>query len=90
MLNLIQFDDLLDFSFKGRPIIGDDLLWYSKLTYDVVFYKSGHMLGFQYRIGGRFHLLSEVVNCNQNVLVSIRGFRSCSSIHNYALYGERP
>ena len=84
MLDLMQFYDLSDFSFRVRPIVEDDLLRYSKSTDDVVFYNSGHMLGSQHKIGGSFYILNEVVNCNQNVLMSIRGFRSYPSNHIYA------
>ena len=36
MLDLVQFNDLSDFSFKVRPIVGDDLLWHSKSTDDLL------------------------------------------------------
>ena len=31
------------------------------------------MPGFQHKIGSHLHPLNEVVDCNQNVLVSVRG-----------------
>ena len=90
MLNLVKLYDLPDFPFKMKPIIGDDFLWYSKSTDDVVLYESGHMLGFQNRIGGAFYLFSKVVNCNQNVLLSIKGLGSCPLNRIYAPYRKRP
>ena len=45
MLKLVQFYDPSVFPFKVGPIIWDDLLWYSKLTDDVVLYEPGHILG---------------------------------------------
>ena len=90
MLNLVKLYDLLVFPFKMRPIIGDNLLWYSKSIDDVVLYELGHMFGFQNRIGGDFYPFSKVVNCNQNVLVSIRGLGSYPLDHIYAPNRERP
>ena len=62
MLNVIQFHDPSDISLEVGTIVRDDLLWYSKLADDVVFYESGHMLGFQYKVGGYLYPLGEVVN----------------------------
>lgn len=57
---------------------------------DVIFYKLGHMFGFQYKVGGYFQLFSEVVNSNQNVLMPIRGFKHYPPNYIYAPYEERP
>ena len=62
MLNVVQLQDPSDHSLEVGIIVGDDLLWYSKPADDVVLYESGHMLGFQYKVGGYLYPLGEVVN----------------------------
>ena len=85
MLNVVEFHDLSNLSFKMGTTIRDNLLGYPMLTNDVILYKSSHILGFEHEVGGRFHSLGKVVNCHQDVFVSIRGLRSYSSNHIYAL-----
>ena len=62
MLNVVQLQDPSDHSLEVGIIVGDDLLWYSKPADDVVLYESGHMLGFQYKVGSYLYPLGEVVN----------------------------
>ena len=62
MLNVVQLQDPSDHSLELGIIVGDDLLWYSKLVDDVVLYESSHMLGFQYKVRGCLYPLGKVVN----------------------------
>ena len=64
MLNVVQFHDPSNLSLKVRTIVGDDLLRYPKSANDVILYESGHMFGFQYRVGSYLYPLSEIVNCH--------------------------
>ena len=80
MLNVVQLHDLSNFPFKVGTIIQDDLLWYSKLVNNVVLYESGHMLGFQYRVGGCLYPLGEVVNHRYDGLMPFEALRTILSI----------
>ena len=62
MLIVVQFHDPSDLFLEVGTIVGDDLLQYSKPADDVVLYEAGHMLGFQYRVGGCLYSLGEVFN----------------------------
>jgi len=57
-------------------VIYNELSWYTVAANDVLFQESGHHILGDAFVGSRFHLLGEVIDGHQDILMPIGGFRN--------------